>query len=204
MPNFAVFLSYVLVTSFTPGPNNIMSMSNASRYGFRKSIRFNFGVFFGFFAIAVLCSVFSVALFNFIPAIKSTMTGIGAAYILWLAWKTYRSKPSRKGENEGGDEGGGEGQELPSSFLSGVMLQFVNPKVILYGITIFSSFIVPYYKSAGVLAGFALLLALVGFISTCTWSLFGSVFQRLLAKNDRLFNGVMALLLVYCAVSLFV
>jgi cysteine/O-acetylserine efflux protein len=204
MPNFAVFLSYVLVTSFTPGPNNIMSMSNASRYGFRKSIRFNFGVFFGFFAIAVLCSVFSVALFNFIPAIKSTMTGIGAAYILWLAWKTYRSKPSRKGENEGGDEGGGDGQELPSSFLSGVMLQFVNPKVILYGITIFSSFIVPYYKSAGVLAGFALLLALVGFISTCTWSLFGSVFQRLLAKNDRLFNGVMALLLVYCAVSLFV
>ncbi|HWJ02835.1 MAG TPA: lysine transporter LysE, partial [Verrucomicrobiae bacterium] len=37
MPNFAAFLSYVLVTSFTPGPNNIMSMSNASRYGFKKS-----------------------------------------------------------------------------------------------------------------------------------------------------------------------
>jgi hypothetical protein len=38
MPNFAAFLSYVLVTTFTPGPNNIMSMSNASRYGFKKSI----------------------------------------------------------------------------------------------------------------------------------------------------------------------
>jgi len=103
MPNLAVFLSYVLVTSFTPGPNNIMSMSNASRYGFRKSIRFNYGVFFGFFGIALLCSLFSVALFSFIPAIKSTMTGIGAAYILWLAWKTYHSKPSRKGECEGGN-----------------------------------------------------------------------------------------------------
>jgi len=55
-----------------------------------------------------------------------------------------------------------------------------------------------------VLAGFALLLASVGFVSTCTWSLFGSVFQRFLVKNDRLFNGVMALLLIYCAVSLFV
>jgi len=80
----------------------------------------------------------------------------------------------------------------------------VNPKVILYGITIFSTFIVPYYQSAGVLAGFALLLALVGFVSTCTWSLFGSVFQKFLVKNDRLFNGVMALLLLFCAVSLFV
>jgi cysteine/O-acetylserine efflux protein len=198
MPNFAVFLSYVLVTSFTPGPNNIMSMSNASRYGFRKSIRFNYGVFLGFFGIALLCSVFSVALYSFIPAIKSTMTGVGAAYILWLAWKTYRSNPSGKAAGEG------ESQELPGTFLSGVMLQFVNPKVILYGITIFSTFIVPYYQSVSVLAGFALLLALVGFVSTCTWSLFGSVFQRFLVKNDRLFNGVMALLLIYCAVSLFV
>ncbi|MDD4708424.1 MAG: lysine transporter LysE, partial [Firmicutes bacterium] len=35
MPNFTAFISYVLVTTFTPGPNTIMSMSNASRYGFK-------------------------------------------------------------------------------------------------------------------------------------------------------------------------
>ncbi len=45
MPNFSAFLSYVIITTFTPGPNNIMSMSNASRYGFRKSLPFNVGVF---------------------------------------------------------------------------------------------------------------------------------------------------------------
>ena len=140
-----------------------------------------------------------MAHFNFIPAIKSAMTVIGASYILWLAWKTYNSKPSRKEEGEGQ----GQGQELPSSFLSGVMLQFVNPKVILYE-RYFPPSSFPITSSAGVLAGFALLLASVGFVSTCTWSLFGSVFQRFLVKNDRLFNGVMALLLIYCAVSLFV
>jgi threonine/homoserine/homoserine lactone efflux protein len=193
MPNFAAFLSYVLVTTFTPGPNNIMSMSNASRYGFRKSIKFNVGVFFGFFIIMSLCSIFSVALFSFIPSVKPVMTYIGASYILWLAWKTYNSKP----------HGGSNGQKRTNTFSAGLFLQFVNPKVILYGITLVSTFIVPYYKSLPVLAGFALFLAFTAFLSTCSWALLGSVFQRFLVKNDRVINAVMALLLVYCAVSLF-
>ncbi len=38
------FLLYVFVTSFTPGPNNMMAMAYANKYGFRKSLRFIFGV----------------------------------------------------------------------------------------------------------------------------------------------------------------
>lgn len=38
------FLSYVFITAFTPGPNNIMSMSNASRLGFKKAFPFNLGI----------------------------------------------------------------------------------------------------------------------------------------------------------------
>jgi hypothetical protein len=93
MPNFAAFVSYVLITTFTPGPNNIMSMSNASRYGFKRSIMFNVGVFLGFFLIMALSALFSVALYGLIPSIKPVMTSIGAAYIMWLAWKTYSSNP---------------------------------------------------------------------------------------------------------------
>jgi cysteine/O-acetylserine efflux protein len=192
--NFTAFISYVLLTTFTPGPNNIMSMSNASRYGFKKSIQFNVGIFFGFFIIIALCSSFSVALYSFIPSLKPVMTCIGAVYILWLAWKTYKSKPHDVEENK----------KRTDTFLSGLALQFINPKVILYGITTVSTFIVPYYKSVFVLAGFSALLAFIGFIATCCWSLFGSVFQKLLFKNDKAINTVMAILLVYCAISLFI
>lgn len=193
MPNYAAFLSYVLVTTFTPGPNNIMSMSNASRYGFKKSIAFNIGIFFGFFIVIALCNIFSVTLYNLIPSIKPIMTFVGFAYILWLAWKTYKSKPHNAGEND----------KQTNTFFAGLLLQFVNPKVILYGITTVSTFIVPYYRSWFVLASFSALLAFVGFVATCCWSLFGSVFQRLLVKNDKVINIIMSLLLVYCAVSLF-
>ncbi|WP_312815044.1 hypothetical protein [Sedimentibacter sp.] len=42
MPNLSAFISYAFITSFTPGPNNIMSMTNATKYGFKKSLPFNF------------------------------------------------------------------------------------------------------------------------------------------------------------------
>ncbi|KLU67235.1 cysteine/O-acetylserine efflux protein [Desulfosporosinus acididurans] len=197
MPNFTAFLSYVVITTFTPGPNNIMSMSNASRYGFKKSIFFNIGIFFGFFTIIALCSTFSVTLFRLIPSIKPIMTCIGAVYILWLAWKTYKNDPHSKGNSDSKDK------KKTNTFQAGFLLQFVNPKVILYGITTVSTFIVPYYRSAVVLAIFSAILASVGFIATCCWSLFGSVFQKLLVQNEKIINIVMALLLLYCAISLF-
>ena len=38
------FLSYAVVTAVTPGPNNLMSLSNAGRLGFRRALPFNLGI----------------------------------------------------------------------------------------------------------------------------------------------------------------
>jgi len=170
-------------------------MSNASRYGFKNSIMFNVGVFWGFFIIMFLCSIFSYTLYNLIPSIKSIMTIIGAIYILWLARKTYRSKPM----NENADEK----DKHTNTLMTGFMLQFVNVKVILYGITAVSTFIIPFSNSPIILILFSVLLAFIGFVSTCCWSLFGSAFKNLFIKNYKVINFIMSLLLVYCAISLF-
>ena len=191
MPNAFAFLSFVLVTSFTPGPNNIMSMSNASRYGFRRTTPFILGVGAGFFLVVAASIVFSIALYRAIPTIKPVMAVIGAGYILWLAWMTATSSPHDARS------------ATQSSLLAGMLLQFLNPKAILYGLTVASTFIVPYYHSPTVFVGFSAALALVAVASTGCWALFGSVFQRFMAENHRLVGYVMAALLVYCAVSLF-
>ncbi len=81
-------------------------------------------------------------------------------------------------------------------------MQFVNLKVILYGITTISTFIIPYYKSVFILTIFSIILAFIGFVSTCCWSLFGSILQKFFENHSKVVNTVMALLLVYCAVSL--
>ena len=192
MPNVLAFAYYVVLATFTPGPNNIMSMSNASRFGFGGSSRFRLGAFIGFFLVMAGSFVFTIALYRAIPTIRPYMTVVGALYILWLAYKTLTRSPHD------------EAASSQNTFLSGMLLQFLNPKGILYGITVAATFIVPYYKSPAVLIAFAAGLAVVGFAAVTSWALFGSVFQCFMEKNHKPVSWVMGGLLVYCAVSLFV
>ena len=186
------FLSYVFVATFTPGPNNILSMVNAKRYGFKNSFPFNLGVLSGFIIIMIACSYFNLFLFNLMPKIEQFIGIFGAIYMLYLAYKiTF-------GTNIGTELA----TKKTNTYLAGLTMQFVNPKVILYGITVIATFITPYYKSSFSLIFFSLLLAFIGFVSTLCWALFGSLFQNFLTKYNKQFNIVMGLLLVYCAISI--
>jgi cysteine/O-acetylserine efflux protein len=188
------FLLYVFISSFTPGPNNIMAMLFANQFGFKKTFRFCLGVGVGFFIILLCSSYFNLLLHNFIPIIELPMKILAAGYMLYLAYKIFMSKSN-------GSNGNGEKY---NSFIAGMLLQFINPKGVLYSITVVSTFILPYYQSNSAFIFFSLLLGLVGIASTTSWSLFGSVFQKFLSNYRRQFNGVMALLLVYCAVAVFI
>lgn len=190
--NLLSFISYVCITTFTPGPNNISSMSNAIHLGFVKSQRYRLGIFFGFFLVMMLGALFSASLLRLIPVLKPYMMALGAAYILWLAWKTWTSH-NRTNNNAGSE----------CSFMSGFALQFVNVKVILSGITVMSTYVLPHTNSLLVLFCCSLALAMLAFISVNCWSAFGAVFSRFLREHERVINAFMALLLVYCAVSLY-
>lgn len=192
MFNAAAFFTYIFLMAYTPGPNNIMSMSNASEKGFKKSFPFNLGIFFGFIAVMSLCMLFSSALYAFIPRVKMFMMAAGACYMLWLAWSLVR--PQRSGK---------AAVAAKQGFVAGALLQFINAKIYIYAITAMSSYILPFFSGFPALVGFVFLLSFVGFTGTVCWALFGAVLNRLFKNHGRIINIVMALLLVYCAVSLF-
>jgi len=186
------FLTYAVITAVTPGPNNIMSMSNAGRLGFKKSIPFNLGIWGGFSIVMLLCTLFVSLLSSIIPKVELPMLLIGAAYMIYLAWKTFIST-SEIAENNS-----------KNGFLSGLVLQFINPKIYIYCIISMEAYILPYYKNDALsLLGFAMLLAFIGFAFTICWSAFGSIFKLFFSKYAKVTNSIMALLLLYCAVSLF-
>lgn len=190
MFHWASFLTYAVVTAVTPGPNNLMSMSNGGRRGFRGALPFNLGIWLGFSVVMLLCTLFCSVLSALIPKIKLPMLVVGAAYMLYLAWETFRSR----GELEAG--------KAREGFVSGLLLQFVNPKIYVYGIMSMEAYVLPVYHQPLPLAGFALLLAFIGFFFTLCWSAFGAIFQKLFSDHAAVVNTIMALLLVYCAFSL--
>jgi len=146
----------------------------------------------GFSVVMLVCTFFCVTLSAVIPKIKLPMLLIGTLYMLWLAWKTFNSSSEIQEDHS------------RSGFLSGLLLQFINPKIFIYGIVSMEAYILPYYQGKWAeLITFALLLAFIGFVFTLCW-VFGSAFKLLFSKYAKVTNAVMALLLVYCAASLFI
>lgn len=186
------FLIYCFVTAYTPGANNLLSMSNAARLGLRKSFRFNLGITVGFLIVMSVCAVFSSALYSALPKVKIFMQLAGAAYMVYLARKVWKTSSDLEAADA-----------KEASFLAGMVLQFMNPKIYVYAITAMSLYILPVFHSATALICFSIILAAIGASGSYAWALFGSSFRKFFARHARAVNSVMALLLLYCAVSLF-
>ncbi|WP_300005946.1 cysteine/O-acetylserine transporter [uncultured Cedecea sp.] len=189
----AGFLTYTLITALTPGPNNILALSSVNQHGFQRSLRVLAGMCTGFLIIMLLCAMFTFTLISILPAMTGWLTWAGTAYILWLAWRIANSQPPSSSNNE-----------KPLSFWVSFWLQFVNVKIILYGITALSTFVLPYTHEVHNVITVSLLLALIGCIGNFIWALAGHLFQPVFQRHGRVVNIILALLLVYCAVRMFI
>ncbi len=190
MFNLTAFIGYMIAVTFTPGPNNILVMTNAGTYGFKKTFNYMMGGAIGVFIIIAASTYFNVVLFNAIPTVKPLMGIVGAAYMTYLAFKIIKSKPP-----EAGDSGD------PLRFHYGFIMQFLNPKLLIFAVTATSNFVVPYFDSSYYVL-FTLLITTIFILSWVTWALFGSFFKQFLNKHYQFFNLAMGLILIYSAVSI--
>ena len=79
-------LSYVLISTFTPGPSNISTASMAVQHGYKSTLKYQAGLAFFVFVLMFLSGWFSTALLNLFPTIEPIMRYIGAGYIIYLAF----------------------------------------------------------------------------------------------------------------------
>ncbi len=147
----SAFWTYTLITAMTPGPNNILALSSATSHGFRQSTRVLAGMSLGFLIVMLLCAGISFSLAVIDPAAVHLLSWAGAAYIVWLAWKIATSPTKEDGL-----------QTKPISFWASFALQFVNVKIILYGVTALSTFVLPQTQALSWVVGVSVLLAMIG------------------------------------------
>ncbi|MDJ0783294.1 MAG: LysE family transporter [Desulfosarcinaceae bacterium] len=186
-------VSFVLVTTFTPGPNNISSASMGMAYGYRRSLGYLVGIASGFFLVMLACAYLSSTLLSVMPFAERYLRWIGTAYILWLAMGTLKADYGFSGKGASA-----------TAFAKGFVLQLINPKVAVYGLTLYASFLATIAGQIGLLTLHAVLFAMTAFAATSTWALCGAVIRSHLKRVvfRRSVNAVLALLLVYTALSL--
>ena len=195
MEQQAAFIIFVLVTTFTPGPNNVSSANLAVLYGFRRTNRYRLGIFTGFALLMPLCAFPSSSIMHYFPPAEVYLRYIGAAYIVYLAIGTLKTSYQL-------DESEAAAPSMP--FVKGMLLQLLNPKVLVFGITVYSTYLAARVNTVWMLPLSALLLACTALCSTSLWALAGSTIGRFAAQRPvRLsLNAVLSLLLLYSAYQL--
>ena len=185
-------LAFILISTFTPGPNNISSAAMGALHGYRKTLNYLFGISVGFFMVMFACALISASFIDAIPQFEPYLRYIGVAYTLYLAFSILKASYSFSNENI-----------KPLGFRPGFLLQLLNPKLVIYGLTLFSTFLATLTDK---FLQFIMVLGLTA-ISICaisTWALFGSIIKRFLYQpRARLtLNIILALFLVYTALEL--
>ena len=184
------FFIYSVINAFTPGPGNILALNTVTNYGYKKGRPLYWGIFVGYYVVQVICAVFVFGVSTFLPDLLGIMKYIGAAYILWLAVHIALSKPTTGTV------------EKSASFLKGFLLQFVNVKIYLFGITALTGYVTEYSASLWVLLLFEIIIATIGTIATLTWIGMGVLIQRAYQKYYRVINIILALTLSECVYSM--
>jgi len=191
--NLIPLFSYVLISTFTPGPSNISSASLSVLHGYKKTLNYQAGLAAGVFGVMFVSGWISTTLLRIFPALEPVLRFAGAGYILYLAYGILKASYTFSEPNV-----------KTLGFLSGLALQVLNPKLIVYAFTLFSTFLAPISNNLPLLILAAGLLAAVSFAATSTWAVFGSAINTYL-RNPRLkaaVNILLALSLVYAAIVL--
>ena len=186
-------ISFVIVTTFTPGPNNISSAAMGVAYGFRRTLPYLFGIASGFFLVMLATAYLSSTLLRIMPFAEQYLRWIGSAYILYLAISTLRA-----------EYGFSENSEDARAFTKGFVLQLFNPKVAVYGLTLFSTFLAGITGHLAWLSFFAATFALTALAATSAWALCGAAIKNNL-RNEffrKAVNVILVLLLIYTALAL--
>ena len=162
-------------------------------HGYKNTLKYQAGLALGVFLLMLVSGLLSTSLLSIFPALEPIMRYIGAGYILYLAFGILKASYSFT-----------EGHMKPLGFGYGLVLQILNPKLVVYSFSLFSAFLASVTRNFVPLMFVCILLAATSFCATSVWALFGTAIKSYL-HNPRLkaiVNIILSLSLVYTAITL--
>ncbi|MFV0643292.1 MAG: LysE family translocator [Sphingomonadaceae bacterium] len=178
--------AFAFATSATPGPVNILSAMSGARFGIISSLPYVLGATASFVAMLLLIGFGFRSFIELIEAFSRPIALIGAAYLLYLAYKIAADR---------GDLNFDGSKAIRPSFITGALTQAVNPKAWIVSLSAISLYVGPYTDHVFRLTAFSAIFFAICATSLAGWVVVGSYFARF-SGNVALFNRAMAVLLV--------
>lgn len=187
------FVIYILVSIFTPGPNNIFASASSAKVGFFKTIPFMLGVLVGTFIVFYITGLFNVYLYENVRFINQVIGILGGLFILYLATSMYRTR------RDDGKMMITNGKLFPMA----ILLTLINPKALIFGLTVAT-----YYLNLGLDPSGMLVLSFINavlcLLSVMVWGFFGHSMRTYLNKYRLQYTIIMALLLAYSGILIII
>lgn len=188
---------FVLATVGTPGPNVVMIAASGANFGIKRSIPHIMGVVFGFIFMMALVGAGLGQIFDLYPFIHDILRYIGAAFMLYLAYKIATAKNNMQNGKVAGK---------PLTFIQASAFQWVNPKAWVMIIGAIAQFLTVGGDKFVELTIIVVVHLVVSAPMTFAWCLFGREIGKLLKSElaFRVFNFTMASLLAIAIFTLFI
>ena len=162
---FQLLIIFLFPLAYSPGPGNMFFAALGARYGVIATLPANLG-----YHLATLIVSFGIGMgFSIVLDSDSTVfvliQKLGAVYILWLAWKLYRSHADIN-----------LALAQPAGPMDGIILLLLNPKGYLIMALMFSQF--PSTSMIGT-ASVAALFTLNNMLAFLVWTMAGQTLTRI-------------------------
>ena len=191
MESVLASLALLLPLTLSPGPATIALVGLGMNRGIVRSMPFYSGMLIAAFIIAVASGMGLNTVFLAYPTVYEILRYAGICYIVYLAWKFLRARPSISGS------AGGEYRVS-----DGMLLTALNPKFYLVVTVLFSQFLKPGQDALwAVILGFTAVIAFSQFV----WLAAGAGVKLLLKSESalRIQSRVFGVLLILVAVFMF-
>jgi threonine/homoserine/homoserine lactone efflux protein len=171
----------------SPGPATISLTAAGSAYGVRRSLAYLIGIIVGTTIVLVAVGTGITATLLAVPAMRTVLIAISAAYILWLAYHVATAPPLAALSATSG----------APSLAGGTLLGVANPKAWLAIGAVFAGSHLATSASADAAAKIAVLTAMIVLINA-TWLIAGASLAPLLRdpRRARMINAALAAALV--------
>jgi len=181
MQTWWLFVMMTFVVSATPGPNMLLVMSHSARFGFRAALSTMAGCMTALLAMMSLSAAGLGALLQAFPSVFDALRWIGAAYLAYLGFKSWRS-PVQDENASVSTESVGTSASSGRLYRQGLLVAASNPKAILFAAAFFPQFIRPELPQ---LPQFGILLITFSAIEIGWYLVYAGSGQRLAAYLRR-------------------